>query len=99
MSVSRGSAVRLIDVARSAGVSRVAVAHVLNGAGSASVRVSEQTRRRIQAAARKLRYRPNRAAQQLRGVPSGLIGVVFDSQWPTNLQRLSLLEPAGINRG
>lgn len=95
----RRSTVRLLDVARAAGVSRVAAAHVLNGAGSASVRVSEPTRRRIEAAARELQYRPNRAAQQLRGVPSGLIGVVFDSQWPANLQRLSSLEQAGINRG
>lgn len=91
--------IRLIDVARSAGVSRVAAAHVLNGAGSASVRVSEPTRRRIEAIARKLQYRPNRVAQQLRGVSSGLVGVIFDSQWPTNWQRLSLLEQAGIDRG
>jgi DNA-binding LacI/PurR family transcriptional regulator len=61
--------------------------------------VGEKTRRRIESIARKLHYRPNRAAQQLRGVPSGLIGVVFDSQWPTNLQRLSSLERAGIDRG
>jgi DNA-binding LacI/PurR family transcriptional regulator len=96
---SRRPTVRLLDVARAAGVSRVAVAHVLNGAGSASVRVSENTRRRIEQIARKLHYRPNRAAQQLRGVPSGLVGVIFDSQWPTNLQRLSQLERAGIARG
>lgn len=99
MPASRRPAVRLLDVARAAGVSRVAAAHVLNGAGVASVRVSETTRRRIEAIARKLNYRPNRVAQQLRGVPSGLVGVIFDSQWPTNLQRLSLLERAGIHRG
>src|SRR5689334_15528355 len=99
MPAPRRPTVRLLDVARAAGVSRVAAAHVLNGAGSASVRVGEDTRRRIETVARKLHYRPNRAAQQLRGVPSGLIGVIFDSQWPTNWQRLSLLEQAGINRG
>ncbi len=66
-------------LARAAGDSRVAAAHVLNGAGNASVCVGEQNRRRIEATARKLHYRPNRTAQQLRGVPSGLIGVVFDS--------------------
>jgi DNA-binding LacI/PurR family transcriptional regulator len=92
-------AVRLIDVARAAGVSRVAAAHVLNGAGTGSVRVSPATRERIEGIARGLNYRPNRAAQQLRGVPSGLIGVIFDSQWPTNFQRLSMLEQAGIARG
>jgi DNA-binding LacI/PurR family transcriptional regulator len=91
--------VRLLDVAREAGVSRVAAAHVLNGAGNASVRVSEKTRARVEAIARKLQYRPNRAAQQLRGVRSGLVGVIFDSQWPTNLLRLSSLEKAGIERG
>jgi DNA-binding LacI/PurR family transcriptional regulator len=99
MPASRPKAVRLLDVARAAGVSRVAAAHVLNGAGSASVRVSESTRLRVETIARQLNYRPNRAAQQLRGLPSGLIGVIFDSQWPTNLQRLSLLEQAGIAHG
>ena len=92
-------AVRLLDVAREAGVSRVAAAHVLNGAGTESVRVSEATRKRVEAVASRLRYRPNRAAQQLRGVRSGLVGVIFDSQWPTNLLRLSSLEKAGIERG
>jgi DNA-binding LacI/PurR family transcriptional regulator len=99
MPASRPKAVRLLDVARAAGVSRVAAAHVLNGAGSASVRVSPATRRRVESIARELNYRPNRAAQQLRGMPSGLIGVIFDSQWPTNLQRLSMLEQAGIAHG
>lgn len=99
MAVSKTSPVRLIDVARAAGVSRVAAAHVLNGAGSASVRVSTETRLKVEAIARQMNYRPNRAAQQLRGVPSGLIGVIFDSQWPTNYQRLSLLEKAGIAKG
>lgn len=99
MATPHRTTVRLLDVAREAGVSRVAAAHVLNGAGSGSVRVSEQTRRRVESIARKLHYRPNRAAQQLRGVPSGLVGVIFDSQWPTNWHRLSLLEQAGINRG
>jgi DNA-binding LacI/PurR family transcriptional regulator len=98
-SASPPPAVRLLDVAQAAGVSRVAAAHVLNGAGTASVRVSDTTRKRVEAVARKLGYRPNRAAQQLRGVPSGLVGVIFDSQWPTNLQRLSALERAGIERG
>ncbi len=99
MPASRPKAVRLLDVARAAGVSRVAAAHVLNGAGNASVRVSPATRRRVENIARELNYRPNRAAQQLRGMPSGLIGVIFDSQWPTNLQRLSMLEQAGIAGG
>src|SRR3569623_556072 len=89
MSTLPGSTVRLIDVARAAGVSRVAAAHVLNGAGSASVRVSLKTRQRIETIAESMNYRPNRAAQQLRGMPSGLIGVIFDSQWPTNHARLS----------
>src|ERR1700759_1403851 len=99
MSTLPGSTVRLIDVARAAGVSRVAAAHVLNGAGSASVRVSLKTRQRIETIAESMNYRPNRAAQQLRGMPSGLIGVIFDSQWPTNHARLSELERAGIARG
>ncbi len=70
---------RLIDVASEAGVSRMAAAHVINGTGGDTVRVSEPTRRRILEAARRLNYHPNRIAQQLRGASSRMLGVIYDT--------------------
>lgn len=54
----------LADVGRKAGVSAMAVSAVLNGSNS-SVRISEETQRRIRKAAADLRYRPNIAARAL----------------------------------
>ncbi|MDQ8179638.1 LacI family DNA-binding transcriptional regulator [Pelagicoccus sp. SDUM812005] len=54
----------LADVGREAGVSAMAVSAVLNGSNS-SVRISEETQRRIRKAAADLRYRPNIAARAL----------------------------------
>jgi DNA-binding LacI/PurR family transcriptional regulator len=63
------------DVARRAGVSRAAVSVVLNGSRS-NVRVSEETRQRILAAATELGYSPDLAAQSLRRGQSRIIGYV-----------------------
>ncbi|MER5747509.1 LacI family DNA-binding transcriptional regulator [Streptomyces sp. NPDC059913] len=52
------------DVARLAGVSRATVSYVLNN--SASVRISETTRRRVREAAAELGYVPHAAARSLR---------------------------------
>ena len=49
--------VRLADVAQRAGVSRVAVSHVLHGSGK-NVRVSEATREKVLRVARQLNYGP-----------------------------------------
>ncbi|MDR3454324.1 MAG: LacI family DNA-binding transcriptional regulator [Rhodoferax sp.] len=54
--------VNITDVAREAGVSPTTVSHALNGRGQVDVR----TRERVEAAALKLGYRPNRHAQRLR---------------------------------
>jgi len=53
------------DVARAAGVSRATVSVVLNGVRS-NIRVSEETRQRVLAAAATLGYRPHPAARALR---------------------------------
>jgi len=66
-----------LDIARETGVSQRAVASVVgrieNGHG---VRVSEATRQRILEVAKKLNYRPQRQAQLLRGIRSGMIGMI-----------------------
>jgi DNA-binding LacI/PurR family transcriptional regulator len=62
----------MTDVARLAGVSHQTVSRVLNDHPN----VSEQTRRRVQAAITELDYRPNRAARMLVTGTSQVIGVV-----------------------
>ena len=91
--------VRLSDVARSAGVSRVTVSHVLHGSGS-NVRVRDATRERVLQAARQMGYRPNRTAQQLRGARSKILGVIVDT-WnlPVMSSRLAALEQEATRQG
>lgn len=90
----------LSDIAAAAGVSRSAAARVLLGTGGEQVRVSAATRERIEAAARRLRYAPNRVAQQLRGVSSRTLGVIIDSSnLPVMSQRLFALEQAAHDAG
>lgn len=90
----------LIDIAQAAAVSRSAAARVLLGTGGDHVRVSAATRERIEAAARRLRYTPNRQAQQLRGVSSKTIGVILDSlNVPVMSQRLFALEGVASRHG
>jgi LacI family transcriptional regulator len=64
----------LKDVALEAGVSATTVSVILNGARSAT-RVSESTRARIEAAAKRLDYRPNAAARGLLRQRMDTIGV------------------------
>ncbi|WP_437192210.1 LacI family DNA-binding transcriptional regulator [Planctomicrobium sp. SH527] len=92
--------VRLIDIAKQAGVSRAAVGHVLNHSGQDNVRVSDETRARVLQIAKELEYRPNRAAQQLRGKPNHTFGVILDT---VNLAvfsaRLAAVEAEARRRG
>ncbi|MET4780665.1 LacI family DNA-binding transcriptional regulator [Glaciihabitans sp. UYNi722] len=64
----------IIDVAQAAGVSRQTVTRALNGLPD----ISQQTRTRVLDAAKKLNYRPNRAAQSLVGGRSVAIGFVVN---------------------
>ena len=92
-------AVRLCDIAKEAGVSRVTVSQVLHGSGGGTVRVGEKTRERVLKIAKKLKYKPNRLAQQLRGVNTRLIGVVVDTwNMPMMSARLSALEREATKR-
>ncbi len=93
-------ATRLIDVANEAGVARVTAAQVLNGTGGSGVRVGQATRERILAIAARLRYRPNRIAQQLKGVHSKVLGVIMDTvNLPVMSERLAAIEASAQRAG
>lgn len=66
------------DVAREAGVTSATVSYVLNNSG----RVSEATRQRVLAAARRLEYRPSAIAQKLRAGQSRIIGYAWHVERP-----------------
>lgn len=65
--------VRLIDVARRAGVGKTTASDALSGSG----RVSSATREAVLAAAAELGYSANTAARHLRGGSIGTIGIVL----------------------
>lgn len=67
--------VTLADVARAAGVGESTASRVLRGKGA----VSERTRLKVQAAAEKLAYVPNRLAGNLASTGSNLVGIVIPS--------------------
>ena len=73
-----GSRATLSDVAREAGVSRWVAGRVLNG-GRGNTRVGAAAADRIREVARKLNYRPNQAALQLRGRRSRTFGLLVGS--------------------
>ena len=68
------AAVTLSEVAARAGVSVSAVSKVLRG--TATIRVSPETRQRILDAAQELRYRPNFAARALQAARTQVLGLV-----------------------
>ncbi len=67
----------IIDIARLVGVSRQAVASVLNN--SPVCHVSREKCEMILRIARELNYRPNEAAKILKGKPGRTVGVLIDS--------------------
>ncbi len=92
--------VRLIDVARTAGVSKVTVSKVLQPSAGNNTRVSEATAAKVRAAAEALGYRPNLAARQLAGGWSRLIGVLIDAESsPGELLRVSYAERVAGENG
>ena len=64
--------VKIVDVAREAGVSITTVSHALNGRGQ----VDPNTRAAVREVAKRLGYRPNRHAQQLRTGASHIVALV-----------------------
>src|SRR3989304_2299786 len=69
-----GRAVRLADVGRAAGVGTSIASRVLNGDPTVSIR--PETRERILAAARELRYRPNAFARGLKLARTMTLGII-----------------------
>jgi len=65
------------DVARKAGKSIAAASAVLNGRTGGTIRVSDETRRKIEEAARSLGYTPHPHARSLATRKSGVLGLVF----------------------
>lgn len=84
------------DVARLAGVGRSTVSHVLNG--SNSVRLSDETRRKVQQAALALGYRPNSAALMLRHGTTRTVGLLATPQQSLAVDSYVQLLFAGIGR-
>ena len=79
--------VTLIEVARQAGTSPMAVSVTLNGARS-NTRVSSATRQRIMEVAADLNYSPNAVAQGLKRQYTSTIGVLFNWAGPTAVHDL-----------
>ena len=85
--------VRLIDIARQAGVSAITVSKVLHNRNGNNTRVSTATAERVREIATRLNYRPNLAARQLAGDRPRLIGGILDaSPNETSLRRLIAME-------
>ncbi len=86
------------DVAREAGVTTATVSYVLNGTG----RVSEATRQKVLAAARKLHYRPSVIAQNLRAGESRIIGYAWPAEevgeWIPAMQRFLYYLSVAVER-
>ncbi len=77
------------DVADAAGVSRRSVSMALSENPRYAGKLRSETRRRIIDAVERLEYRPNRAAQLMRGKRSGLIGLITTaSLLQVHLERL-----------
>ncbi|MBT1181456.1 LacI family DNA-binding transcriptional regulator [Bifidobacterium sp. CP2] len=72
MAEDRRQAARLEDVAAAAGVSLATASKALHN----KPRISEETRKRVLAAAQQLNYSPNKLAQSLARGTSGLIGLI-----------------------
>lgn len=66
----------MLDVARLAGVSQPTVSRVLNDTPSA-IPVSEETRQKVLAAVKELRYRPNMTARSLRTQHTQMIALML----------------------
>jgi DNA-binding LacI/PurR family transcriptional regulator len=71
--VTRAARPTVRDVAAAAGVSPTTVSHALNGKG----RVDARTRRRVEEAARRIGYRANLSARNLRAGRTGMLALVL----------------------
>jgi LacI family transcriptional regulator len=73
-----GMKVKIVDIARKAGVSITTVSRVLNGKAE-EFRISERSQQKIRETARKLNYVPNQFAANLRSGKSKTIALIIPS--------------------
>lgn len=100
MAARSQNTVRMVDVAKEAGVSLTTVGQVLLGTGGKNVRVAKKTAERVRKVAVELNYHPNPVARQLAGMKSKIIGILVDpSVAPGTLKRLAEMEDALHDRG
>src|SRR5579863_6382306 len=87
------------DIATAAGVAQSTVSRILNDA-PVLIAVSDETRKRVQAIAIELGYRPHPFARALRGAPSMLLGaVVRDITDPFFAEAIEALSIEAKERG
>jgi len=87
----------IADVARLAGVDRAVVSKVLSD--DPSLRVREETRLRVQAAATQLRYRPNFHARGLARARAGAMGLLVPAGNPLIVPIIAGAEEVASERG
>src|SRR4051794_8967946 len=85
----------LADVAEAAGVSPALVSIVLRGVPGAS----DETRERVKRVADDLGYVPDRRAQKLRQIRSGLVGACFELHQPFHGDLIEQLYVAAADHG
>src|SRR5579871_692338 len=83
------SRVRMIDVARAAGVSRTTASFVLNGRDAS---IPDETQERVRCAAQRLGYRPHDGARSLATGRTNRIGILLNE--PDNF---SAADPYFVN--
>lgn len=87
----------IADVAKRAGVDRAVVSKVLSG--DPSLRVRDETRRRVQDAAAALHYRPNFHARGLARARAGAMGLLVPSGNPLIVPIIAGAEEVASERG
>lgn len=86
----------LASISRATGLAVTTVSEILRNKPG----YSEATRTKVMEAARKLSYRPNSAARQLRGGRSGVMAALIGQNNPqANFDRLAALERVAYSRG
>lgn len=89
----------MLDIAVASGVSRSTVSRILNDAPT-RVPIAAETRERVNAAARRLGYRPNPLARGLRGAATMLIGAIMrDFSDPFFADAIEALAVEATNHG
>lgn len=94
-SVGRPSQASLQAIADAAGVSAMTVSRVLNGRGN----VAAGTRNRVVAAARRLKYRPNKLVKSMLAGRSGTVGVMISPLQSFQARMVHGIHDALVERG